>query len=210
MGLRGIYRRLLVLLNIQERQISFFTKDLLLNNPHYFIGEYTYGKPTVLSYGSASNLFIGKYCSIAENTTIFLGGNHRTDWITTYPFSVLRLDVDHVKTIMGHPATKGNVVIGNDVWLAHSAVIMSGVKIADGAVVGAFSVVTKDIGPYEIWAGNPAKFIRKRFSQEDIDYLINLKWWNMNDEDVNILAPYLCSQSINELKSKVENLKALK
>ncbi len=178
-------------------QEKFFTKDFFRNEP-YLIGVYTYGVPKVLHWGESSNLHIGKFCSIADEVTIFLGGNHRTDWITTYPFNVLNNEFPEAKDISGHPATKGNVIIGNDVWIGYKATIMSGVTIGDGAVIGACSVVTKDVKPYEIVAGNPAKVIRKRFSDEIIIQLLKIAWWNWPIEKIKAEIEFLCNNNIEK------------
>src|ERR1035437_8628156 len=101
---------------IKEKQVAFFTKDVLVGRG-YKIGDYTYGSPTVLHWGEAVTLEIGKFCSIADDVTIFLGGNHRIDWVTTYPFNVLPQYFPTGKDISGHPASKGDIIIGNDVWI---------------------------------------------------------------------------------------------
>jgi acetyltransferase-like isoleucine patch superfamily enzyme len=141
----------------------------------YEIGEWTYGDPTVLRWNSGTMLRIGKFCSLANGVKILLGGEHRTDWISTYPFNAF---FKQAKGIEGHPASKGHVVIGNDVWIGADALILSGVTIGDGAIVGAGSVVTKSIPAYSIFAGNPAKQIRQRFDQATIDALVRIAWWN--------------------------------
>ena len=106
----------------------------------------------MVQYGEGSNLVVGSFCSIAKGLKVFLGGDHRTDWISTYPFGHVFPEIfgDPVK---GHPKSRGDVVIGNDVWTGQDVTIMSGVQIADGAVIAAGSHVHKDIGPYEIWGG---------------------------------------------------------
>lgn len=185
-----------------KESISIYTKDVFVNKP-YVIGEYTYGKPLVLFDDQNTNLIVGKFCSIAANVTIFLGGNHRTDWISTYPFNVLNEDFPEANQIFGHPATKGDVIIGNDVWIGRGAVIMSGITISDGAVIGANSVVTKDIGAYEIWAGNPAVLIKKRFSEEDILFLKELKWWEKDLDYISKNIRVLCSENINLLRREL-------
>ncbi|TBN03704.1 CatB-related O-acetyltransferase [Hyunsoonleella flava] len=179
---------------------SVFTKDILKNSK-FHIGEYTYGKPSVLFENDDVNLTIGKFCSIAQNVTIFLGGNHRTDWVTTYPFSVLNSDFPKGKNISGHPATNGDVIIGNDVWIGRNATIMSGVKIGNGAVIGAGAVVTKNVGDYEVWAGNPSVFIKKRFDDRTIEYLLNLEWWHWDIAKINENLHLLCSTNIEVLKN---------
>lgn len=179
---------------------SIFTKDHFKTEP-YTIGDYTYGTPEIIDFDGSTKLSIGKFCSIGDNVKILLGGNHRIDWITTYPFNALSFIFPNGSGIKGHPATKGDVNIGNDVWIGHSSIILSGLTIGDGAVIGAGSVVTKEIGPYQIWAGNPAKFIRLRFDEATIKELLNIRWWNFTFEEVNKLAPLLCSNDINKFIS---------
>lgn len=170
----------------------FFTKDIL-KNTKYNIGDFSYGGPKVLHWGETATLKIGKFCSIAENVSILLGGNHRMDWVTTYPFPVLSETFPGFQHIEGLPATKGDVVIGNDVWIGYSVIILSGVTIADGAVITAGAVITKNVGPYEVWGGNPAKFIKKRFSDEIINRLMTEKWWDWPIEKIKKNIPSLCS-----------------
>lgn len=170
-------------------------------------GKYTYGAATVLWHNYA-NLIVGKFCSIASNVTVYLGGNHRTDWVTTFPFGNI-VRYNHIFDKFdgqGFPATKGNVTIGNDVWIADNVTIMSGVTIADGAVIAANSHVVKDVGPYTIVGGNPAKEIRKRFNDDQIAKLLQIKWWDWDDEKINNHTPLLCSNNIDDFITKaIEN-----
>ena len=174
-----------------------YTKDIF-KDKRYDIGEYTYGKPNVIFDNQGTNLKIGKFCSIAANVTIFLGGNHRTDWISTYPFNVLNEDFPAAKTIEGHPATKGDVIIGNDVWIGNNVTILSGITVADGAVIATGAVVSKNVGPYEIWGGNPAVLIKKRFDEEQTQILLKLQWWDWEVEKINRNVALLCAQNIQE------------
>jgi acetyltransferase-like isoleucine patch superfamily enzyme len=176
----------------------FFTKDIF-KDKKFKIGDYTYGKPTVLFENEEANLTIGKFCSIADNVIIFLGGNHRTDWITTYPFNVLKTYFPEGKDIKGHPATKGDVIIGNDVWIGNNVTIMSGVSIGDGAVIAAGSVVSKNIWDYEIWGGNPSRLLKKRFDTETIIKLQNLKWWDWEINKIKSNVETLCSINTDKL-----------
>ena len=163
----------------------------------YEIGEYTYGVPTVVF--PQGKLKIGKYCSIAWNVTIFLGGNHRTDWIASYPFPTSADRFPKARGIVEFLETRGDVTIGNDVWIGIDVIIMSGVTIGDGAVIGAGAVVSGDVEPYAIMSGNPARLVRKRFSDEVIARLLEVKWWDWPYEKVNDNVHVLCSGDIDGL-----------
>lgn len=172
-----------------------FSKEIFKSTVHEF-GDYTYGTPEILDWGEGAKLIVGKFCSIAANVTIFLGGNHRTDWVSTYPFNVLNTNFPNGKSVKGHPETKGNVVIGNDVWIGQGAIILSGVKIGDGAVIGAYSVVSKDVLPYSIVVGNPSKMVKKRFPEEHISNLLNIKWWDWDIKKINENIHLICQEDI--------------
>ncbi|MBW1749567.1 MAG: CatB-related O-acetyltransferase [Deltaproteobacteria bacterium] len=163
------------------------------------IGKYTYGEPDVRSFDDITRLVIGKYCSISDRVVILLGGNHRLDWGTTYPFSSFPGQWPEAAAIPGHPATKGDIIVGNDVWIGFGATILSGVKIGDGAVIGAGSVVSRDVAPYTVVAGNSAVSVRKRFSEPVIAALLNLCWWDWPDEKVRENVHPLCSSDMKAL-----------
>jgi acetyltransferase-like isoleucine patch superfamily enzyme len=129
--------------------------------------------------------------------TIFLGGEHHVDWITTYPFTLLR---NSAKGIPGDLGTKGDVVIGNDVWIGEGATILSGVTIGDGAVIGAHAVIAKNVPAYTIVVGNPAIFVKKRFTDEEIEILENIAWWEWSDDKIDSAMPLLLSSAISELR----------
>lgn len=175
-----------------SRTYSIYTKDFL--GDRYEIGEYTYGKPSIVSWGKEATLKIGRYCSIAENVVVFLGSEHRTDWISTYPFPIF---LEEGKSIKGHPGTKGDVIIGNDVWIGFNVIIISGVTIGDGAAIGAGSVVAKEVPPYAIVSGNPARIVRYRFNEETIQKLLQIRWWDWPDEKVKQNIDLICSDSID-------------
>lgn len=178
---------------------GFYTSALVDEKYIGGIGRFTYGNPKILDWGEGAKLFIGRYCSIAADVTIFLGGNHRADWFSTYPFSALPEEWPSASGIAGHPATKGDVVIGNDVWIGYGATIMSGVKIGDGAVIGTNALVSKDVPAYAIVGGNPAKFIKKRFNDDVIEKLLEIQWWNWPLEKVRHCTHLLCSNNLEEL-----------
>lgn len=173
-----------------------FTADIFKDKP-YSIGKYTYGEPTVLYDDIGAELIIGNYCSLAKKITIFLGGNHRSDWVSTYPFSILTKYFPEGEGIEGGHTTKGNVVIGSDVWIGRGTTIMSGVTIGNGAVIAANSLITKDIPTYEIWGGNPARFIKKRFDDDTINKLNSIAWWNWDEQKVKDNIALLCNSNIN-------------
>lgn len=177
---------------------KFYTK-VILADKDYDIGDHTYGHPKVYDWDEGTKLTIGRYCSIADDVTILLGGNHRTDWVTTYPFSAIPEVWPEAKEITGHPQSKGGVVIGNDVWIGFGSTILSGVKIGDGAVIAAKSVVTKDVPPYSIVGGLPAKVIKYRFSDEKIEKLLKIKWWNWREKKIRKNIELFCSDRIDDL-----------
>lgn len=175
--------------------------------PHIYIimivwGEFTYGYENVEEKLRGANIYFGKFCSIAKDVKALLGDNHRTDWITTFPFGHIFQNVLNGYNGEGCPTTKGDIVVGNDVWICTGVKLMSGIKIGDGAVVGAYSVVTKDVPPYSIVTGNPARIKRKRFSDEDIEFLLDLKWWDKDVTEINEISPLLCSTNLEGLKER--------
>ena len=169
------------------------------------IGRYTYGfeNVSIRQWGEGAGLAIGAFCSISSNVIIFLGGNHRTDWITTFPFGHIFVDELGGQDIKGHPGTRGDVLIGNDVWIGHGVTVMSGICIGDGAVIAANSTVIKDVLPYQIVGGNPAKPIKMRFDEDIINCLLLLKWWNLPIEEIKKLMQFLSSRPSKE---KLENM----
>jgi acetyltransferase-like isoleucine patch superfamily enzyme len=163
------------------------------------VGKHTYGmyNISVRSWGEGSKLYVGSFCSMADRITIFLGGNHRHDWVTTFPFGHVHKNIFNGFNGAGHPATNGDVIIGSDVWIGSGVTIMSGVKIGDGAVIAANSHVVKDVPSYAIVGGNPGKIIRFRFSEEQIERLLTIKWWSWDDAKINAHLPFLCSPNID-------------
>jgi acetyltransferase-like isoleucine patch superfamily enzyme len=155
-------------------------------------GAHSYGVPEIRWWGENSGLVVGKYCSIARGVTIFLGGNHRIDWVTTYPFNVFAYWREDTRE-EGHPWTRGDVVIENDVWLGDGCTILSGVRVCNGAVVAARAVVAKDVPPYAIVAGNPARIIKYRFDADRIALLQQLQWWDWPEQRIRAAMSKLLS-----------------
>ena len=161
------------------------------------MGKYSYGRPNIRWSNKDAKLIIGKYCSIASNVNIYLGGNHNINHITTYPFGHIYNDIFKINNTK-HPSTRGDVIIGNDVWIADNVTIMSGVTINDGAVICNNSHIVKDVMPYSLTGGNPAKHIKYRFSEEQIQKLLLIKWWDFPEEKLNKYLNLLCSENIDD------------
>lgn len=149
------------------------------------IGKYSYiGRNSFVT-----NTIIGSFCSIAGNVNIG-SASHPLDWVSTSSVFHEGISVPK-KNFSSHEfQTFKTTEIGNDVWIGTNAMIKAGVKIADGAVVGMGAIITKDVGPYEIWAGNPARMIKKRFDDETINRLLLSKWWEMDDSKIEEYAQY--------------------
>ena len=145
------------------------------------IGKYSY----IGNNSFVSDTDIGNFTSIS--TDCYIGGtSHPTDWVSTSPVFHKWENIMKKNFARHEFEIFRRTTIGNDVWIGNRVMIKAGVNIADGAVIGMVSIVTKDIGPYEIWAGNPARMIRKRFDDETIAALEEMKWWNWNDEKIEL------------------------
>lgn len=165
-------------------------------DPRIRVGRFTYGNPQFKVWSENESICIGAFCSIADEVVIFGGGEHRPDWVTTFP---LRIAFgDPLAGCDGHPATKGPTRIGNDVWIAHGATILSGVSVGDGAIIGARAVVTRDVAPYAVVAGNPARQIKSRFTVEQVDALVRIRWWDWPIEKIYERQSVLCGGSVDE------------
>ena len=172
------------------------------------IQEHSYGRPKVRFPESGAQLSIGRYCSIADGVEILLGGNHRTDFATTFPFGAFPDTWPAARGLDDYHATRGDVHVGHDVWLGSGCMILSGVTIGNGAVVAARAVVTRDVPPYAIVGGNPARIIRRRFDDETVDGLVRAAWWDLPRSEVERLAPILQSGRVAELLAAVRVLRA--
>ncbi len=156
---------------------------------------------------SIDRLIIGKFCSIATGVRFMMGGTqgHNYSWLATYPLDFLDDDFDsYQETRPKAQQSKGDTIIGHDVWIGAEAMIMPGIHIGDGAVIGARSLVTKNVGPYEIWGGNPARLLKKRFNDDVIEKLRRIKWWDWDFEILKRHYQLLRSQDIDTLWAKFE------
>lgn len=162
-------------------------------HPDCKIGKHCYGLPEIHHDYLHAKLTIGDYCSIAENVQIFLGGNHRTDWVSSYPFPAFFAEASHIKN---YETANGNINIGSDVWLCSNVTIFSGVTIGHGAVIAYGAVVTKDVAAYSIVGGNPAKHIKWRFDETKRNALLEIAWWDWDENEVLDKVGLLCSEDI--------------
>lgn len=169
-------------------------EKIRLRYPRYTVGVGTYGIPEVMEFGDDSILRVGSYTSIAAGVKILLGGEHRTDWLTTYPFPAM---VDQVRDIKDYAPSKGDVVIGSDCWICADATILSGVTIGHGAIVAAGAMVARDVPPFAVVGGNPCKFIRWRFDEDIRELLLKAAWWDWPMEEVKSAARMLCSADLD-------------
>ena len=186
-----------------------FLKNII-KNPNILVGDYTYYNDFENVENFEKNvkyhfdfigdkLIIGKFCMIASGATFIMNGaNHLTNAITTYPFAIFGNGWENAMEGKSYPQ-KGNINIGNDVWIGYNATIMAGVTIGDGAIVAANATVIKDVAPYSIVGGNPASEIKKRFSEDTISKLLDLKWWDWDNEKITNNIQNLTDMDINKL-----------
>jgi virginiamycin A acetyltransferase len=144
-------------------------------------------------------LHIGKFCMIASGAEFIMNGaNHLVNAVSSYPFAIFGDDWAHAMEGKTYPQ-KGDIVIGNDVWIGYQATILSGVTVGHGAIIGSKSVVASDVPPYSIVAGNPARIIRKRFDEETIEKLLALAWWDWDLEKITTHVAHLTGNDVSKL-----------
>ncbi len=186
---------------------TVFLKNII-KNPNIIVGDYTYYDDPVDVNNFEKNvlyhfdfigdkLIIGKFCQIATDVKFVMnGGNHYLGGYSSFPFIIFQTHWPDVPFI---PNCKQDTIIGNDVWIGYDATIMPGVTIGDGAIIGTRSVVTKDVEPYSIVGGNPAQMIRKRFDNETIHFLLELKWWDWAIEKIATNVHHIMNADKNAL-----------
>lgn len=207
-------------MNIPDKNIKFplegydrlcFLKNVV-KNPNIVVGDYTYYDDfeTVENFEknvkylfdfTGDKLIIGKFCMIASDVTFIMNGaNHLSDALSTYPFAIFGEDWAHAMEGREYPS-KGDTTIGNDVWIGYGATVMPGVTIGDGAIIATKAVVTKDVAPYAVVGGNPAKEIRKRFSDEEISQLLSIRWWDWPIEKITANVQHLAGNDLEGLRA---------
>lgn len=198
----GALRRLLDRIRRQPSGAGNLTRVHLaagMRRHGWDVGNYSYGRPRIRHWGEPARLVIGRFCSIADGVELVLGGNHRLDFGSTYPFHDFPDLWPGVPAPPGFPATKGDIVIGSDVWIGSGAMILSGVTIGHGAVIAARAVVAKPVPPYAVVAGNPARLVRTRFDEATVARLLEARWWDLPDETIRSLVPLIQSPDIEAL-----------
>jgi virginiamycin A acetyltransferase len=189
----------------------------VIKNPNITIGDFTiyhdFKDPTKFEAENVlyhypvnkDKLIIGKFCSIASGTKFIMNGaNHKLASFSTYPFPIFFEEWESCQVASEAWDNKGDIVIGNDVWLGFEALVLAGVNIGDGAIIASRSVVNKDVPPFSIVGGIPARVIRKRFDDQVIDLLQNIQWWNWGIQKIRKNIPALCSGDISLLNKIVQ------
>jgi virginiamycin A acetyltransferase len=198
---------------VNYKRLAFLKN--IVSHPNIDIGEFTYyddpasaekfvDNVLYLYPFSKERLIIGRFCAIATGARFIMGGaNHKMDGFSAFPFPIFGNGWEEGFDYASMPS-KGDTVIGNDVWIGYDATIMPGVTIGDGAIIGAKAVVAKNVEPYEVVAGNPARVIRKRFPQETVDVLLEIKWWEWPQEKISRNILTIMDGDLGALKKKNE------
>ena len=184
-----------------------------VKNKNITVGEFSYFSDTDFENHvshfydfNGDKLIIGKFCQIAAGVEFVMNGaNHRMNTVTTFPFYIFEGWNQDAPPLSELPL-KGDIIIGNDVWIGQNSVILPGVHIGDGAIIGLNSVVGSDIPAYHIAAGNPVKVIRKRFDDELINLMLEWQWWNYSIEEIEKFIPVLSDSNLNRVKERIKRI----
>lgn len=194
--IKGLFFKVIIYIGYKKEDYIFSRSKKFINS----WGVFSYGTPRVACFDGVSKLTVGKYCSFADKVSILLGSNHKLNCVTTYPYC----KIDNTK-ILQDTNERGNVTIGNDVWVGYGATIIGEVKIGDGAIIGAGAVVVKDIPPYAVAVGVPAKVVKYRFTEKEIEELLKIKWWDFDFEKIKNISNDLYGKDVNNFIEKYKN-----
>jgi virginiamycin A acetyltransferase len=194
---------------VDQRRVCFLKN--FIKSPNIIVGDYSYyddpidpenfEKNVLYNYGN-ERLIIGKFCAIATNVKFIMNGaNHKLDGISTYPFPIFGNGWETAMNLLMELPSKGDTVIGNDVWIGYESLIMPGVKVGDGAVIAAKSVVVKDIPAYTVVGGNPAHPIKQRFSDAEVAQLLEIRWWDWEIDKISRHVSIIMQSDIQALKN---------
>ncbi|KRE02314.1 chloramphenicol acetyltransferase [Bosea sp. Root381] len=198
--------------NVFESPFKGIPLSRQVRNPNILVGRHSYYSGYYHGHGfddcaryllpdaGADRLIIGSFCSIGSGAAFIMAGNqgHRNEWVSTFPFHYLP-DVPHFAGARDGYLPAGDTVIGSDVWIGSEAIVMPGIRIGDGAVIGTRALVTRDVEPYAIVGGNPAKPIRKRFDEARIALLLEMAWWEWSDAEIGEAMTFITSADIEGL-----------
>jgi len=198
--------------NYFDSPFKGITLDKQVSNPNIIVGRYSYYSGYyhghrfedcarfLLPDEGADRLVVGSFCSIGSGAAFIMAGNqgHRHDWISTFPFFWMSEVPAFAGALNGYQPS-GDTIIGNDVWIGSEAIVMPGIKVGDGAIIGTRALVTRDVEPYTIVGGNPAKPIRKRFDEARIAKLLEMRWWNWSDDELRLAMPIMTSGNVEAL-----------
>ncbi|WP_409299991.1 type B chloramphenicol O-acetyltransferase [Pseudomonas sp. KCJK8993] len=198
--------------NYFESPFKGITLDRQVTNPNIKVGRYSYYSGYYHGHSfdecarylppdeGVDQLIVGSFCSIGSGAAFIMAGNqgHRNEWVSTFPFYWMSEEPAFAGAQNGYEGA-GDTVIGNDVWIGSEAVIMPGIKVGDGAVIGTRALVTRDVEPYAIIGGNPAKTIRKRFDERTVQMLLEMKWWDWPIDQLQAVMPLMTSGNIEAL-----------
>ncbi|MGL5655506.1 MAG: Vat family streptogramin A O-acetyltransferase [Fusobacteriaceae bacterium] len=197
--------------NKEVKSVCFIKN--IIKNPNIIIGDYTYysdingaenfeKQVTHLYDFIGDKLIIGKFCAIAQGVEFIMNGaNHQLNSITSYPFFIMGTGWEKVVPKQGSLPFKGDTIVGNDVWIGQNSTIMPGVEIGDGAIIATNSTVVKNVPPYHVVGGNPAKILKRRFDGDLIEHLLEIKWWNWDSEKIFKNLEILCSSNLELIKT---------
>ena len=199
----------------KKRHSNYFLTDSLkdeINKNLASVGKWSYStSPLKIYRWNDSKIYIGNFCSIGPEVKIIIGGTHRIDWVSTAQINAGTFNFNDnflkAQKIKDFKNSIEDLHIENDVWIGAFSIIYSGVKLGNGSVVAAGSVVTKDVDPYTVVGGNPAKFIKKRFTTKQINFLNSSKWWELDDKKIDTLSKYLLNENVDLFIKKFKTLK---
>jgi len=184
---------------------NFVKASNIIVGDYTYFDDFRYGPDKFEEYNVLYNydfskvkLIIGKFCAIAAEVKFIMTGDHKLDAISTFPFPIFQHGWESAYDIKDLPV-KGDIIIGNDVWMGYDSLIKNGVSVGDGAIIAARAVVVKDVPPYAVVAGNPAKVVKMRFDEKTIEQLLQIAWWHWDIEKINKHLKLICDLDVERL-----------